>query len=318
MQVRVLFHDNCFDGMCSAGLFRDYYLKHQDPSAEVVFGGLAHGPTGGLTSGRLDGEVNAVVDFRYLVDPRLTWWFDHHRSGFPGASDRAHFEADRSGRKYFDPTAPSCAGFIARSLARDHGYDPSPHAELLRWADIIDAARFPEPRTAVELEEPALRLMLWIEHSRSFEERVALIDRMLGGSLEDAVNAPFVKPVVARLLEEHREMIGAFEQRCHRAGSVVFCDLTDLSVSAVNKFIPYYLFPDARYAVVVSRSPSRSKVSVGYSPWQPAGEREHDISALCERYGGGGHPVVGAVTLSAGEADEVVRIGREMAEVLRA
>ena len=170
----------------------------------------------------------------------------------------------------------------------------------------------------MELEEPALRLMLWIEHSRSFEERVALIDRMLGGSLEDAVNAPFVKPVVARLLEEHREMIGAFEQRCHRAGSVVFCDLTDLSVSAVNKFIPYYLFPDARYAVVVSRSPSRSKVSVGYSPWQPAGEREHDISALCERYGGGGHPVVGAVTLSAGEADEVVRIGREMAEVLRA
>lgn len=316
MKTRVLFHDNCFDGMCSAGLFRAFYLEKVEPSADVVLGGLAHGPTGGLTAERLDGDENAVVDFRYLADEKLTWWFDHHRSAFPTDADRAHFEADGSGHKYFDPTAPSCTGFIARSVARDFGFDTSRFAELLHWADIIDAARFPEPKTAVELVEPALRLMLWIEHSQHFEERERLIDLLFSGTLEDAANAEFIRPVVDELLEEHRSMIDAFRKRCRVEGPVVFCDLTDLTVSAVNKFIPYYLHPEASYAVVVSRSEKRSKVSVGYSPWHPAGDRAHDISALCERYGGGGHPVVGAVTRTAEDVDDVRQVGREMVTAL--
>lgn len=317
MKVRVLFHDNCFDGMCSAGLFSEYLRTREAPDAEILFGGLAHGPEGGLSEARLDGDVNAVVDFRYIADPRLTWWFDHHRSAFRDEADRAHFEARTDGRVYYDPTAPSCAGFLARTLAAERGFDVSRHAELVRWADLIDAARFPDPATAVELKEPALRLMLWIEHSRDFGERVELIDRLVHGSLADAAAAPFVKEKVDALFEAHWDLVERFRARARLEGGVVYCDLTDREVAAVNKFIPYYLYPDAQYAVVVSVSPTRAKVSVGFSPWQPADARHRDIAALCERYGGGGHPVVGAVSLARDRAEDAVRVGREMVAALR-
>jgi nanoRNase/pAp phosphatase (c-di-AMP/oligoRNAs hydrolase) len=45
--------------------------------------------------------------------------------------------------------------------------------------------------------------------------------------------------------------------------------------------------------------------------------RTHDISAICQRYGGGGHPAVGAVSLPAGRAEEARRIGAEIAGTLR-
>ena len=45
--------------------------------------------------------------------------------------------------------------------------------------------------------------------------------------------------------------------------------------------------------------------------------RTHDIARLCQRYGGGGHPVVGAVTLPPGQPDEARRIGAEIAAALQ-
>ncbi|HYG70453.1 MAG TPA: DHH family phosphoesterase, partial [Anaeromyxobacteraceae bacterium] len=75
-------------------------------------------------------------------------------------------------------------------------------------------------------------------------------------------------------------------------------------------------FPEARYTVVVSRDAKRAKISVGSNPWsRPA--RPHDISKLCERYGGGGHPVVGAVSLAPDRIDDARRIAEEIATTLR-
>ena len=56
--------------------------------------------------------------------------------------------------------------------------------------------------------------------------------------------------------------------------------------------------------LVRSASPTRShgtiKIAVGYNPW--CGQtRTHDIGALCEAHGGGGHAVVGGVTYELGE-----------------
>jgi hypothetical protein len=327
MKIGILFHDNCFDGMTSAGLFYAFARAHLDPDAQPVFGGLVHGPpgetaegpmqTGPLGPGRLVGDVNAIVDFRYIADSKLDWWFDHHRSAFPSDADRTHFEADTSGKKYFDPAAPSCAGYLSRVLARDHGFDVAPFSELIHWAEIIDSARFPDPKTAVELVEPALRVMTWIESSHDFAEREALIHRLISEPLAQVAKTSFVAEALGPILEAHQKRIEAFRTRHRREGNVVFCDLTDLEIDALNKFIAYYVQPDAEYAVVVTRSKGRSKVSVGYTPWGAPEARHHDISALCERYGGGGHPVVGAVSLAPEEADRAVAIGREMVETLR-
>jgi len=104
--------------------------------------------------------------------------------------------------------------------------------------------------------------------------------------------------------------------RAQIEGGVVTFDLSETGIESANKFLSYFLFPAAAYTVVVTRDAKRSKVSVGSNPWaRPA--RPHDISKLCERYGGGGHPVVGAVSLPPDHLDDARRVAGEIAATLR-
>jgi nanoRNase/pAp phosphatase (c-di-AMP/oligoRNAs hydrolase) len=83
-----------------------------------------------------------------------------------------------------------------------------------------------------------------------------------------------------------------------------------------NKFIPYYLFPEAVYCVGLSRSSFRSKISVGSNPWTTK-SRKHNLAALCERHGGGGHAVVGAISFPPEDLARARRIAGEIVEELR-
>jgi nanoRNase/pAp phosphatase (c-di-AMP/oligoRNAs hydrolase) len=99
-------------------------------------------------------------------------------------------------------------------------------------------------------------------------------------------------------------------------GGVVSFDLSETGIESANKFLSYFLYPDAAYTVVVTRDAKRTKVSVGSNPWsRPA--RPHDISKLCEKYGGGGHPVVGAVSLPPDRIQDARRVAAEIAATLR-
>jgi len=84
----------------------------------------------------------------------------------------------------------------------------------------------------------------------------------------------------------------------------------------VNKFIVYYLYPEARYAVTVLSPGKRMKVSVGSNPWPPM-PRTHDIAKLCERYGGGGHPGGGRDFAAKGEVVRARQIAAELVAILR-
>ncbi len=83
-----------------------------------------------------------------------------------------------------------------------------------------------------------------------------------------------------------------------------------------NKFIPYYVRPETTYSVAVTRGPQRTKISVGSNPFSPR-PRRHNIATICERYGGGGHAVVGAVSLGTGEVARAREIAREIVAELR-
>jgi hypothetical protein len=96
----------------------------------------------------------------------------------------------------------------------------------------------------------------------------------------------------------------------------VFTDLSQEPITSVNKFIVYYLHPEARYAVTVLSPGKRMKVSVGSNPWPPV-PRTHDIAKLCERYGGGGHPAVGAISLPKGEVERARQIAVELVGILQ-
>src|SRR6202790_1599199 len=138
MRVRILYHDHCFDGAASAAFFSRFHEGKFSPGAQFEFTGLAHKATQLFEDGYFDGDVNAIVDFKYSPDPRLTWWFDHHQSAFLSPEDAANFRADTSGRKMFDPTFRSCTMYIATVAQEKFGYNPEDLKELVEWADIID------------------------------------------------------------------------------------------------------------------------------------------------------------------------------------
>ena len=82
------------------------------------------------------------------------------------------------------------------------------------------------------------------------------------------VELPIVKKHLGPLLERHRRSLDIFRERADSRDGVIYFDVSDLDLEGYNKFIPYFLFPDALYSVGVSASPTRAKVSVGTNPWK--------------------------------------------------
>jgi hypothetical protein len=315
LKLKILFHDNCFDGAASAAIFSRFYREKIDPTAERAFLGVQHKTGDPFGHGAFDGDVNACVDFRYASSPRLTWWFDHHVSAFLSAEDRAHFEADESGRKFYDPAARSCTGFQARMLAERFGFDTTPLAELIEWGEIIDGAQFPDAKTAVELREPALQLMTWIENNKEPALTWRYIEELERRPLAEIARQEYITRALEPVLERHHRSIDVIRDRASERSGVVSFDLTDTDIDAHNKFISYMLYPECRYVVGITRGASRVKVSVGSNPW-PKVPHTHDIASLCERYGGGGHPVVGAISLPPDQRERAQGIAREIVEIL--
>jgi hypothetical protein len=314
--VRVFHHDNCFDGIASAAVFSVFYRKIIDEKATFDYEGLAHRAGGYQLDDMLTGNTNVILDFKYSSSDRLTWWFDHHESAFLSPDDEAHFRTDRSGRKFHDPDYRSCTKFI-RHVA-DTVFDCSLGEldNLIHWADIIDGAQFESARTAVELKEPALQLMTVVEavHDRNLIRRIIgdLQTRTLAGIASDRdVNEHFV-----RLREKHLNAIEVLTSAMSEKDRVVEFDISDSPIHAHNKFIPYHVFPDSVYTVGVSLEPSRAKVSVGTNPWTRV-EPRHNLARICERYGGGGHAVVAAISFRPEEIGEARRVAKEIGETLR-
>jgi hypothetical protein len=315
MRLKLLYHANCFDGAASAAIL-SRFLEGRERLSETAFAPVQHQEGSPFGPDAFDGDLNAIVDFRFSPSPRLHWWFDHHQSAFQPAADRAAFEADRSGTKFWDPAAPSNTGFMTRVLAERFGWRAPDLEELVSWADVIDAARFPSARVAVRLEEPALRIMAVLEASQDPAFPTRLIRAFQGETLAAIAAAPWVAGPLVPVLERHARAVDSYRALARLERGVVEADLSEAGVETPNKFIPYDLFPAARYAVAVTREAKRAKIAVGSNPWAPA-PRTHDIARICERYGGGGHPVVGAVSLAPERLLDARRIAREIAETLR-
>ncbi len=317
MRFKVLFHDSCFDGASSAAVFTRFYRERVNPSVEFVYQGLAHKAGGSsIDPALLDGDENAIVDFRYSQSPRLTWWFDHHQSAFQMPGDEAHFKADASGHKFYDPAAKSCTKFLADTVSARFNFDARPMSDLIAWADLIDGAQFPNPGMAVRLEQPALKLMMVIEANQDPAFMPRLIGQLQTETLEHIVAQPWVAQPFEPLFARHQLTIAKVRKRATVEREVVFFDLTDEDVENLNKFIAYDMFPEARYTVNVTRSGTRSKVSLGSNPWaRPA--RAHNLARIAEKFGGGGHPVVAAISFKPDEVERAKSVAREIAETLR-
>jgi len=303
VKLRLLYHGHCFDGVASAATFTRFYKERIHPEAEVNYTGLLHRPGNLFDHTMFDSDENAIVDFKYAASEKLTWWFDHHESAFLTPEDEAHFRADKSGKKFLDPTRKSCTEFIADVAHERFGFNPEPIESLVHWAHIIDGALYESPAQCVELKEPALQLMQVIESDPddSFIEQI--IRDLTTRSLEEVATSAEVQKRFQPILQQHLETLEAIRRKAKFADGVVQFDLVDEGYEGFNKFIPYYLYPETTYSVALTRGPQRTKISVGSNPWAPK-PRRHNIAKICERYGGGGHAVVGAISFKPEEVEE--------------
>jgi hypothetical protein len=306
MKLRLLYHGHCFDGVASATVFTRFYKSRVDSEAQVEYTSLLHRPGSLFDEEMFDGDENAIVDFKYSTSDRLTWWFDHHQSAFLTAEDEAHFRRDKSGKKFLDATRKSCTEFIADTARSRFQFEDASLDPLVHWAHIIDGALYESPAQCVELAAPALQLMQVIESDPDDAFIEWIIRALVEHPLDDVANSTEVQGRFQPILARHRETLETIRRKAVYARGVVNFDLVDEGMEGFNKFIPYYLHPETTYSVALTRTAYRTKISVGSNPWAER-PRRHNIASICERYGGGGHAVVGAVSF----APEEVERGRE-------
>ncbi len=322
MECRVFYHDRCFDGACSASLFTRFHRECIGTAERFSYHGLVH-RAGALfdESAFLSGE-NAIVDFKYSPSPKVAWWFDHHQSAFLTPEDQRDFEAGQADgsermRKFFDPNYISCTSFIAHIAQADFGFNTVPLLELIQWADIVDGARYESATAAVEMAAPAMKLTMVIESAPEKDLVPKLIPLLTEMSLQGVLDQPFVQELLGPLMERHWAALELIRSRATVEGRVITFDITDQPTEGYNKFIPYYLHPEATYNVGLSKSSFRTKVSVGTNPWTktPASELVN-LAAVCERYGGGGHARVGAISFPPDREDDARKAAGEIAAEL--
>ncbi len=301
--MRVFYHDHCFDGACSAALFTRFHRECIGTARGFEYRGLVH-RAGSLfdESAFAQDDENAIVDFKFSSSPRVTWWFDHHLSAFLSAEDQMSFEREQAKdpgaqKKFFDASYISCTGLIAHVASTRFGMDVAPLKDLIYWANIVDGAKYESAEAAVEMREPAMKLTMVIESSTDEGLVKRIIPLLTEMSLQEVLDQPFVRELVGPLMERHMAGIELIRARAEVERGVITFDITDQPTEGYNKFIPYYLHPEGTYNVGLSRSSFRTKVAVGTNPWttRPVAELVN-LAEICERYGGGGHARVGAIS----------------------
>ena len=313
----MFYHDKCFDGASSAALFSRFYRERIRSDVEYVYTGLVHRAGALFDEEKFDGDENAIVDFKYSSSPKITWWFDHHESAFLTPADAAHFEQEQSNRKFYDPAFKSCTSFIATVAEQRFGFDAGKVAELVYWTDIVDGALYDDAKSAVEMKAPAMKLTMAIEATQDPHFVKSLIPLLAYRPLGEVLGERAVAVVLPPLLERHERSIDVLRERAEEKDGVIYFDVTDQDLEGYNKFIPYYLHPDSVYSVGLSKSSFRVKVSVGSNPWSRR-EPRVNLAKVCERYGGGGHARVGAISFDVARNDDARRAAREIVEELRA
>ncbi len=166
MHFVVATHGHCFDGLASAVMFTRLVRSLEVGDITWEYRACGYG-SGQLRAEEkiLSGDQNAILDYRYTASPKLTWYFDHHKTAFANDSDAADFDTRKSnGRMFFDPAYSSCTKLVA-DLAREKFSVSDPALDpLVAWADRVDAARFGSAEEAVDRNNPVMQLVSVVEH----------------------------------------------------------------------------------------------------------------------------------------------------------
>jgi hypothetical protein len=304
-RVFVASHGHCFDGLASATAFSALLraLRPELPLSSYTFRACDYRPgDSSVPEAALSGEENAILDFRYTKSDKLTFYFDHHATAFSNDEQRAHFDAHPD-RHFHDPACSSCAKLLRRVAPAAFGVSLEALAPLLDWADVIDAARYESPESAVLRREPELALLTAVEATGDDAFYRRWVPRLLEAPLVEVAADPDIVQIARPLQEKRLAQAARVGRRASRHGAVVVVDLSDGPTEVGERFAAYLHHPDASYSVTLSHTSSQVRMSIGQNPWANVPPRHH-IGALCERYGGGGHPFVGSFAFPIARLEE--------------
>jgi hypothetical protein len=323
MKVVVATHGHCFDGLASAVVFTKL-MRHlhargklttssRDPSSlHFEYHACGYGFGQKVCSpSLLTGDINSILDYRFCAHQNVDWYFDHHRTAFGSSEDRDVFDQRRGmGRYFFEPDYSSCTQLIA-DVAKQHFGCSGELEELIHWADLIDSARFPSAAAAIDRTSPQMQFACVVEQHGNDAFLAEFVKQLESASLLEVASSRSVQERFAPIGLRHAEFQHAVQTHAKSDGRTVYVDLGETPVALIGKFVTYALFPQSTYSVVLARLKRGYKISVGYNPWS-GNQLDTDISAICARYGGGGHPVVGGISLADGQGERAREVAREI------
>jgi len=307
--AHVLTHGYCFDGIASAAVFSRLLEHIEGRPLSFSFRSCGYGPKlKTIPNAWLGGDINAILDFRYTENERLSYYFDHHPTGFASPEERARAEAQVAASKgkrtlAYDPEATSCVKLIAAFAREAHGFDDPLLEPLVSWADRVDSARFDDPEEAFFALHPALSFAEVVERHGDTAFLNRWVPELWQRPLADLADSPEIALLRQPLAAAKLEFLATLKQVGKLEGDIAVVDSSDKLVHPAGKFASYVAFPKARYSVALMRTKDQLKLSVGFNPWSGL-ERQHDIAAICRREGGGGHAVVGAAAFAHARIDE--------------
>jgi hypothetical protein len=161
-----------------------------------------------------------------------------------------------------------------------------------------------------------MRITMAIEATQDATFVPRLIDLLAYRPLAEIVGMPFVASQIPPLLQRHQQSIEIIRKHSECTQGTIFFDVTGYDLEGYNKFIPYFLHPESIYSVGLSKSSFRVKISVGSNPWTDA-QNMVNLAKICERYGGGGHARVGAISFPPGDFQRATEAAREIVAELR-
>ncbi len=266
--------------------------------------------------------------------PNCSLWFDHHVTN--AASWLRHIEGSSSDTKKPGPEtpalvvgkggfrlAPSAARVIYEYYTKPEGNPPEGgkaskqvrtlNSERIKYlmeeTDRIDAGRL----TPDDVLHPSgyVLISMTLEGKKSEDEPywMRLIALLRDASLAGILEVEEVKERCQQILDDQEKLKKILLQRATLKGNVILVDLRGVrDIPDGNRFLLYTLFPTGNISVKIAydnQRPGATAISVGYNIFNTTSNV--NVGALLEKYGGGGHRVVGSCRVPNDRAEKAIK-----------
>ena len=263
-----------------------------------------------------NGDVIANLPYH----PNCTLWFDHHITNTMPEFDR--------------PIMPGKGGFrLAPSAARvvyEYYMEPGNRHKatgksdreegalfiaseriqfLLQDADKIDAGQL----TREDVLNPQGYVLVSMTTDGRYAEDepywLRIIDLLRDKSLKETMDDAEVKRRCQKVLSFQEKLRAILLANTTLKRNVIYVDLRQVhDLPDGNRFLLFTLFPQGNIAVKVSydtQRPDTTAISVGYNIFNKTATV--NVGELLQRYGGGGHKVVGSCRVPNDKAEQAIQ-----------